>query len=162
MDLCPCGSQKTFATCCGPQLAGNETAKTAEALMRARYTGYTRADAEFIVATTHPDKRAEVDPESVREWGELAEWLSLQIQKVEAGTETDTEGFVTFVARFRENGEEHEHHERSLFRKEGDTWYFVEGHKPAVVRKVVKTRRNDPCPCGSGQKYKKCCGKAGS
>lgn len=22
--------------------------------------------------------------------------------------------------------------------------------------------RNDPCPCGSGKKYKKCCGKAGA
>lgn len=25
--------------------------------------------------------------------------------------------------------------------------------------KVVKVGRNDPCPCGSGKKYKKCCGK---
>ena len=25
--------------------------------------------------------------------------------------------------------------------------------------KSVKTRRNDPCPCGSGKKYKKCCGR---
>ena len=23
----------------------------------------------------------------------------------------------------------------------------------------VKVGRNDPCPCGSGKKYKKCCGK---
>jgi uncharacterized protein YecA (UPF0149 family) len=22
--------------------------------------------------------------------------------------------------------------------------------------------RNDPCPCGSGKKHKKCCGKAGA
>lgn len=26
-------------------------------------------------------------------------------------------------------------------------------------RRVVKTGRNDPCPCGSGRKYKKCCGR---
>ncbi|MFA6782511.1 MAG: SEC-C metal-binding domain-containing protein, partial [Sedimentibacter sp.] len=25
--------------------------------------------------------------------------------------------------------------------------------------KGEKTGRNDPCPCGSGLKYKKCCGK---
>ena len=25
--------------------------------------------------------------------------------------------------------------------------------------KVIKVGRNDPCPCGSGKKYKKCCGK---
>src|ERR1700721_2723068 len=25
----------------------------------------------------------------------------------------------------------------------------------------MKTQRNDPCPCGSGKKYKKCCGQTG-
>jgi len=28
---------------------------------------------------------------------------------------------------------------------------------PSVVRSDVKVGRNDPCPCGSGKKYKKCC-----
>ena len=31
-----------------------------------------------------------------------------------------------------------------------------------VTKPVVKTSqvgRNDPCPCGSGKKYKKCCGR---
>jgi preprotein translocase subunit SecA len=27
-------------------------------------------------------------------------------------------------------------------------------------RKTKKVGRNDPCPCGSGKKYKKCCGRA--
>jgi preprotein translocase subunit SecA len=27
-----------------------------------------------------------------------------------------------------------------------------------VVRGTAKIGRNDPCPCGSGKKYKKCCG----
>ena len=26
-------------------------------------------------------------------------------------------------------------------------------------RKVVKVGRNDPCPCGSGKKFKQCCGR---
>ncbi|MGI5088557.1 hypothetical protein HH006_13215, partial [Treponema denticola] len=30
-----------------------------------------------------------------------------------------------------------------------------------VVRTVPKVGRNDPCPCGSGKKYKYCCGKNG-
>lgn len=34
----------------------------------------------------------------------------------------------------------------------------TEGNKP-VVRKEKKIGRNDPCPCGSGKKYKKCCGR---
>jgi preprotein translocase subunit SecA len=33
--------------------------------------------------------------------------------------------------------------------------------RPKTVRRQVeKVGRNDPCPCGSGKKYKKCCGKA--
>ncbi len=33
------------------------------------------------------------------------------------------------------------------------------GGKPQpVVKKDKKVGRNDPCPCGSGKKYKKCCG----
>ena len=32
-------------------------------------------------------------------------------------------------------------------------------HAKPVVRDEPKTGRNDPCPCGSGKKYKKCCGK---
>ena len=29
--------------------------------------------------------------------------------------------------------------------------------KQPVKRSSVKVQRNDPCPCGSGKKYKKCC-----
>ena len=35
---------------------------------------------------------------------------------------------------------------------------FSDNPKP-VVRKDAKVGRNDPCPCGSGKKFKKCCGK---
>ena len=35
----------------------------------------------------------------------------------------------------------------------------VEGAAPKTVRAGMKVGRNDPCPCGSGKKYKECCGK---
>ena len=34
-----------------------------------------------------------------------------------------------------------------------------DGSKPMPVRVEKKPGRNDPCPCGSGKKYKNCCGK---
>lgn len=34
--------------------------------------------------------------------------------------------------------------------------------KPTPVRSAAKAGPNDPCPCGSGKKYKKCCGSVGS
>ena len=36
---------------------------------------------------------------------------------------------------------------------------FLEQRKSGTIRKEKKIGRNDPCPCGSGKKYKKCCGK---
>jgi len=40
---------------------------------------------------------------------------------------------------------------------------FEEGEAPVrkPIRSEKKPKRNDPCPCGSGQKYKNCCGKSG-
>lgn len=33
------------------------------------------------------------------------------------------------------------------------------GPRPEPVRRAApKVGRNDPCPCGSGKKFKKCCG----
>ena len=40
------------------------------------------------------------------------------------------------------------------------TWdYGQEPEQMPYVRENPKVGRNDPCPCGSGKKYKKCCGK---
>lgn len=35
----------------------------------------------------------------------------------------------------------------------------IDGPRTPYVRKGAKVGRNDPCPCGSGKKYKNCCGK---
>ena len=45
-------------------------------------------------------------------------------------------------------------HEAEL-RKEGNP---EQHHVETVVHEGPKIGRNDPCPCGSGKKYKKCCG----
>lgn len=36
---------------------------------------------------------------------------------------------------------------------------YKEQKGSTTIRKGKKIGRNDPCPCGSGKKYKKCCGK---
>lgn len=36
---------------------------------------------------------------------------------------------------------------------------YKEQKESGTIRKEKKIGRNDPCPCGSGKKYKKCCGK---
>jgi SEC-C motif-containing protein len=50
----------------------------------------------------------------------------------------------------------------STFVKDDEGWKFEDGELVAeqpIVREQPKTGRNDPCPCGSGKKFKKCCGR---
>ncbi|MES2212499.1 MAG: YchJ family metal-binding protein [Pseudomonadota bacterium] len=51
---CPCGSKNSLATCCGRFLSGHDFPKTAEELMRARYTAFTLVDLDFIQKTFSP------------------------------------------------------------------------------------------------------------
>ncbi|MFQ7775029.1 MAG: SEC-C metal-binding domain-containing protein, partial [Anaerotignum faecicola] len=37
--------------------------------------------------------------------------------------------------------------------------FALEQKKSKTIVKGEKIGRNDPCPCGSGKKYKKCCGR---
>lgn len=160
MNTCPCGSGASYAACCEPVISGAQPATTAEQLMRARYSAYVGAKMDFIFETTHPAHREGYDHEGTKEWAESSEWLGLEIAGTKQGAAEDTSGEVEFIARFREKGVVREHHENAQFKKENGGWYFSEGTmvKPRPIS-VSKPGRNDPCTCGSGLKYKKCCGK---
>jgi len=162
MRECPCGSGLSFEECCGPILGGERKAATAEALMRSRYTAYATADVEHLRRSIHPRARRDFDERAVRAWSEESEWLGFEVLSSTGGGEGDDEGEVEFVARYERDGEEEIHREISRFERERGEWFFVEGRilgPETYVRPEPKTGRNDPCPCGSGKKYKKCCGR---
>ena len=46
-----------------------------------------------------------------------------------------------------------------IFDAETKKRLYREQKQSGTVRKAKKIGRNDPCPCGSGKKYKKCCGR---
>ena len=46
-----------------------------------------------------------------------------------------------------------------IFTAEQQKELYLEQKKSGTIVKGHKVGRNDPCPCGSGKKYKKCCGK---
>jgi len=160
MSTCPCGSTATYSECCEPVISGAQPAATAEQLMRARYSAYVGVQMDFVFATTHPAHREGYDHAGTKEWAESSEWLGLEIVETKKGGREDESGEVEFIARFREKGVLREHHENAQFRKDGDAWYFTDGTmvKPKPIT-VSKPGRNEPCTCGSGLKYKKCCGK---
>ena len=157
---CPCGSGKTYADCCEPFISGQALPQTAEQLMRSRYSAYANVNMDYLHETLHPDHRQDHDREAARKWAEESDWLGLTIIATEQGQAGDDAGSVEFRASYREKGRNHVLHEISQFQKLEGRWYYVDGQhpKPATVRKDQKVGRNDPCPCGSGKKYKKCCG----
>ncbi len=158
-ELCPCGSQQGYAECCEPFIAGQRPVETAEQLMRARYTAYVKGSIDYLFETTHPNHRKGYDHEGTREWAQNSKWQGLEIVSSKGGPD-DSVGLVEFIARYLDGDTEYVHHEEGTFRTLDGIWYFVDGRmvrpKPITSDKVG---RNEPCPCGSGAKYKKCCGK---
>jgi SEC-C motif domain protein len=158
-EICPCGSGASFDTCCGPIIKGTRESETAEELMRARYSAFVTGAIDFIVASTHSRTRKEIDLTFIREWSETSTWHGLEI--FETKQVNDDKAFVSFEAQFTQKGEDHRHRERSLFERENGQWRFVTGDElknPTVRYETPPPGRNDPCPCGSGKKYKKCHG----
>ena len=161
MSECPCSSGLEYDACCGPILSGDQDAPTAEALMRSRYTAYVKNDIDYLERSMHSKTRSTFDREATREWSESSEWLGLEIKSVDGGGEDDDKGNVEFVAKYSKEGEEESHHEIAEFLREKGRWAFLDGKQVKslpYVRSTPKVGRNEPCPCGSGKKYKKCCG----
>jgi SEC-C motif-containing protein len=156
---CPCGSGATFAACCEPIINGTRESETAEELMRARYSAFVTGAIDFIVASTHSRTRKEIDLDYTRDWSKNSTWHGLEI--FETKRVDDNKTFVSFEARYTKDGKEQHHREKSLFEREEGHWRFLTGDElknPTVRYETPRPGRNDPCPCGSGKKYKKCHG----
>jgi len=100
--------------------------------------------------------------ESFERWSRKTDWKKLEITGTEAGGKDDETGSVDFKAFSMLDGVMQCHHEHAMFKKIDGKWFFEDGTQimpEQVRRETPKIGRNDPCPCGSGKKYKKCCGK---
>ena len=128
--------------------------------MRSRYTAYVTGEVQHVLDTLAPELRGDQDPSSTEAWSKNSTWHGLQIVSTDAGGPNDTEGVVEFVAKYEVQGNMFEHHETATFRKDGDTWFYLDGEihgQEPFRREQPKVGRNEPCPCGSGKKYKQCC-----
>ena len=161
MKNCACGSGLSYEKCCEPFIKGKKNAPTAEALMRSRYTAYVEHAIDYIIETCSKDEKDRIDYKQTKNWSENSKWLGLKIFSVEKGGADDTEGTVEFEASYEIDNLKEVHHENAKFKKHEGRWLYSEGHvKPnTVVRVGPKIGRNEPCQCGSGKKYKHCCGR---
>ena len=156
MISCPCGSGRGLDECCAPLLAG-AAAPSPEALMRSRYSAFALGDAAYLETTLAPEACEDYDRTETETWIKEAKWHGLEVRD---SSEDGDRGSVEFVARYTFRGKPFAHHELGSIRRHEGRWVYVDGvmNPRAQQRVASKTGRNDPCPCGSGRKYKKCCG----
>ncbi len=159
MNACPCGSERDLDACCGAIIAGKK-APTAEALLRSRYSAYTLGNIGYLADTLSPDVRGDFDQIEAETTAGDTKWQGLEVRAIVDGGEDDETGSVEFIARFRLHDQPRMHHELADFRRENGRWMCVGGkmNPTGPPRQVTKVGRNEPCPCGSGKKFKKCCG----
>lgn len=124
-EPCPCGSGEAFAACCLPLHSGEEHARTAEQLMRSRYSAFAVGNGDYLWRSWHPRTR----PDSVEIDPRIA-WTGLEVIRCVAGGADDTEGEVEFLASYRENQRSGTLHERSRFAVRARRWFYVDGEAP--------------------------------
>jgi SEC-C motif-containing protein len=127
--------------------------------MRSRYTAYVLGEIDWIMET-HDPRTLDQTREEVEAWSKRADWQGLRVLAVDAGGKDDPEGYVSFEARFNDAGAQI-HAERSRFVKKAGRWLYIDGvalGTASTAGRASKVGRNEPCPCGSGKKHKRCCG----
>ena len=139
-------------------------AETAERLMRTRYSAFVLIKPDYIVKTTLPAQQGLLDINAIESWAKETNWAGLKIvaHMPKLGKR---HAQVEFKAYFKStnnasNLEEkvQAHHELSAFVRVKDKanndarWYFLD---PTVT---INVTQKQPCVCGSGEKFKRCCG----
>lgn len=163
MSNCPCGTDIDYEKCCGPYHESATYPETAEKLMRARYSAFVKNKVGFIADTHVPDTE-DFNLEEAKQWATSSTWKGLHIVSTKKGQVDDQTGVVEFKALYAdEKDKDYLHHEVSTFKKIDGKWFYEDGQLVGtgpLKRETPKVGRNEPCPCGSDKKFKKCCGAA--
>jgi SEC-C motif-containing protein len=124
--------------------------------MRSRYSAYVLRNAKYLQETWDSTKR----PEAIDFSREKITWLRLEITDIKKGSAKDTKGIVAFKAFYSEDGEGCVMNEISRFNKRSGRWYYLDGVIKSMGKIDMRTNqgKNAPCACGSGKKFKRCCG----
>lgn len=124
MSLCPCKSGKNYTVCCEPLIMHTAIAETPEQLMRSRYTAYTQANMDYIVATMKDAALKNFDATSAKQWAESVTWVKLKVLRTGLDADSVELGFVEFKAYYRYKKQMHVMHECSRFQRHGQRWFY--------------------------------------
>ncbi len=153
--ICPCQDKladisKLYTECCEPLHIGKVKAQSPELLMRSRYSAFELRLGQYIFDTHHPEFRNGT-LDDYQQSAQLTDWCRLEVLESKYD---NVSGKVNFKAYFLEKGKLHCLHEISNFILDKEQWFYTDGkYQPKTIDKIS---RNDPCPCQSGLKAKKC------
>lgn len=157
MTLCSCGSNINYMDCCGRFISGKQLPTTPEALMRSRYTAYTQGNIGYITQTMTGPAAVNFNVNETKAWAQQITWIRLEVLNT---AQDNIYGTVEFRAHYLLQHKNCIMHEVSEFECVDGKWYYTNSkfHETVFSKsETIKVGRNDPCTCGSGKKYKKCC-----
>lgn len=147
---CPCGGGQ-YEACCQTFHEFVRLPEHADKLMRSRFSAFFLKNVEYVIATTVPAQQALLDKSALQAWAEGMNWTHLEVMSHNKVGKRHAQ--VRFRAYF-DNGRGREvHDELSAFVKIEERWYFLDPTLPMTLT------NKQPCLCGSGDKFKVCCGK---
>jgi len=115
--------------------------------MRSRYSAFVLRLGDYLLQSWHSSTR----PISLS-LENSPDWRGLQVL---SASQQQDHGKVHFRAVYREGTHWGFLQEESDFVREQGHWYYLHG---TTREGQLKPGRNDPCLCGSGRKFKLCCG----
>ncbi len=125
--------------------------------MRTRYSAFVKVLPDYIVKTTLPAQQSLLDVKAIETWARETDWAGLDIVK-HTPKLGKRHAQVEFKAYYNKADSLQAHHELSTFVKvkdkanDDERWYFLD---PTVA---ITVTQKQPCICGSGEKFKRCCG----
>lgn len=148
-DACPCGLGN-YASCCEPLHLGQQSAQTAEQLMRSRYSAFAKFQIDYLKNTTAIGQQSALDLPAIAAWSKANQWLQLEI--LQSNEKLDKKhALVEFKAHYHDGKKADIHHEISHFVCHDGQWYFLD----PTLDQVITMKQ--PCICGSAKKFKQCC-----
>lgn len=135
-SLCPCQSGKIYSECCLPYHKNHTSIDSPSALLRARYSAFSKKVPEFIADTTHPrNEKHQRDREAwsrqISKGLETTRFTALRIgEEVAIDQETSEISFECEMQPISQRGQGAKAivvHETSTFLKENETWFYLQG-----------------------------------
>jgi SEC-C motif-containing protein len=152
---CYCGSGLTLGDCCLSFIEQRSMPQNAEQLMRSRFSAFCLARGDYLYHTHHPDHRANLSEQELTRSAQTTPWVKLEI--FSHGQLSHDTSQVAFRAWYLSGGRLIPHCELSFFRCVDGRWFYTYGELEQTESRGIRVGRNDPCPCDSGLKFKKCC-----